>query len=55
MLLQLRLCSIFAELLGEGPFVFGAVAFEKRGRDPWLENEPATCVDAPYFLAAVVK
>lgn len=53
MLLQSRLGSIFTELLGECPLIDGCVALENRGSNPWLENEPATCVYTADLLAAV--
>jgi hypothetical protein len=53
MLLQLRLGSIFAELLSKSPLIYSRVALEDGGSNPWLENEPATSVDTANFLAAV--
>ena len=54
-LLQPRLGSVFAELLGKCPLVFCAVAFEERGCDPGLENKPSAGVDASDFLVAIVE
>lgn len=54
-LLQARLCGIFAQDLGIGPLIYRCIALEDAGCDPGLEDEPATCVDATDFLAIVVE
>jgi hypothetical protein len=53
--LQTRLCGIFAQDLGVGPLIHRCITLENAGCDPGLEDEPATCVDAADFLAVVVE
>jgi hypothetical protein len=53
--LQTRLGSVFAQDLGVGPLIHRCIALEDAGCDPWLKDEPATCVDAADFLAVVVE
>lgn len=42
-------------MLGEGEFINGVVALKNGGCNPWLEDEPASSVDAAHFLVVVVK